>query len=982
MDAVDADEANKRLMDEYGGAAVMGAAATFPSGGSGIQQHVSTGGVPQQAGATAVVPATPLDTAMETNALIQALQQGEDPNAAFARFQQRRAAPSPAAMTGPRAPTPAFHVHQQVLGSPTPGASGRNTPANVTQVVQQAIAALPPQGHHQAGVPPAAPMQVHNPPTTTAAQPPPGPTGQDTAPPPPNASPPGGAQLTGDPARENASIPPRSAERPGSLAAAATRLGPRIHDPAYINAEIQFQFEARGSPSKQNEVREGILASSSLEYSAFWYIASKEKSTTLEILHSSTKYFHSEVAVNLRGAMLGFVGDRSPRMKPICVKLQQQKAFGWSEVAIPDDRGSISAFYEADQANETKFFSPPPGTASTNVQLPNLCILPMSLMGWATAKKRTLQEARRHIEQLDQAQPAAGAQVNWVPILEWLAAASIDDSSGNGRLTVDHALVQNTEERFHVWQDERLNVLLGPIAHQDSPEGNMHQGMTAQGAFHPVVTRLLETASNTLQVVQQSSAANAAAANTPSKPSASSSSAGHQLEEWELTALAAYSHVDHPRHLKPIWLVFQSTKNVNSQSAALAAAMRGFAAQNNLEIEENLFFPDEWMKRIVKVEFGTGSARADYSSLGYGLDIMPFLGWSDKEIRAFTRRQKAEAKTVGTRTLDEELQIAERGPRPPPSTYDELLLAWTTTYVALQVLIGERSPLTENFRLGRELLKSSAVVAEKRAFNKKTKLCRELIFHANDDMTHYFFQRKTPGFFSQSNPNRTYPYSLLQELFPHMQWMKEVNRPNFPWQWELSAEGRGTNEPSVQQQIQTALEAQSREMTKQLSGLRSALGGATKGTPTPPGAAGPSTPSLGKHPRVKREPFTLTEVHEGLRDCLKSYHAKFDGRVLWKDFCTYGNYSHDRFPTLEKYRDAQGNSTICSTDVMGRCPQGTSCTRTHVPHEELPPQFIRAVIDTLKPAVDYCTAHIEPHSASKRRSLSRGRGGGGAGSSR
>lgn len=90
--------------------------------------------------------------------------------------------------------------------------------------------------------------------------------------------------------------PPPSQKRPGSLAAAADKLGPRTRDPTYINAEIQFQFKARGLPQKQNEVREGILASSSLAYGAFWYIASKEKSTTLEVLHSATKYFHNEVA--------------------------------------------------------------------------------------------------------------------------------------------------------------------------------------------------------------------------------------------------------------------------------------------------------------------------------------------------------------------------------------------------------------------------------------------------------------------------------------------------------------------------------------------------------------------------------------------------------------------------------------------------------------------------------------------------------------
>ena len=977
METVDAEAAAERLLVEYGIAPSGDPAGGMMAGATGEEQQQLPPGV---AAAPPVMPpaAQPLtftqpeeQTVTERDELIRALQRGVDPATAYAQFQHLRGTPSVARAA--RAPEPpAFQVHQQVVGvsglpvhqQVTGGGGLLAPPTNVQQTVQHgggiAVPPLP------------VTLQVPPPATTTTAAATVFPGVHGPAPAQDRAV--GREQQVPTQHAPGATGGEPAAHRPGSLAAAAAAFFPRCEGTEYINAEIEFQFGARGSPQKQTEMREGVLASSSLAYSAFWYIPSNEKSTTLEVLHSPTKYFHHEIAVTLRGAMLAFVGDRSPRMRPTCVRLQQQKAFGWSDVALPDDRTVISAFY-SEAANASRFFRMPTDAGTTTVSLPNMCVLPMSLVPWAIEKKRTLQEARHYIETLDQAQPADGLQVNWLPVLDWLAGASIDDSTGNGRLSVNHALVPITEEGFHVWQDDRMNAMLGNLAAAAS-------AATASGSSADVqreMARLLATASGTLQVVQQSTAANAAAASPSRAATSSSSSKGKELDEWALTSLTAFCHVRHPRFLPPIWLVFQSTKNVKSHISALMVAMRGFAIANNLEIEPNLFFPNEWMNRIVTTEFSSGSVHADYSTLGHGLDIMPFLGWTAVEIRRFKKRQDAEEKTRATRTMEEEQQRVERDHLVPPSTYDEVLLAWTTTYVALQVLLGAHCPLTENFRLGREVLKSPAVVARRKEFNRKTKLCRELIFHANDDMAQYFSQRKTPGFFRSANP--AFPTSLLRQLFTHMHWMTEVNRPSFPNEW-IPAQDRAASTmtaDAVQRELKAAVAAQTRELTQQLKAFQSSGGtGVGRGGSSPGG----DQTNLGKRGGIKREPFSLTEVPEGLRGLLAKYHDKFDGRVLWKDFRTYGNFTDSQFPTLEKYKDAQGRSTICNTHVLGRCPQRDSCPKVHVPHSDLTDNFIQSVITSLRSAVDYVTANIEPMSATKRRALSNSRGRGSGGASR
>lgn len=100
------------------------------------------------------------------------------------------------------------------------------------------------------------------------------------------------------------------------------------------------------------------------------------------------------------------------------------------------------------------------------------------------------------------------------------------------------------------------------------------------------------------------------------------------------------------------------------------------------------------MKRIVSTEFSLGSIRADYSALGHGLDIMPFLGWTAEEIRRFEKRQRAEEKTRATRTLEEEQQRQERDHVEPPSTYDEVLISPGPQHMSLSKSCWEHNALS------------------------------------------------------------------------------------------------------------------------------------------------------------------------------------------------------------------------------------------------------------------------------------------------
>lgn len=289
---------------------------------------------------------------------------------------------------------------------------------------------------------------------------------------------------------------------------------------------------------------------------------------------------------------------------------------------------------------------------------------------------------------------------------------------GNGRITVDHAPVRNTEEEFHKWKVAHLESTLGELstATPSATEGGL--GGMAPIAQH--LTATLASTANTLQVIQQqqSTSANTAAAAAASA-STSTTSGGKGFDEYMLTALCAFCRVTHPRSLPPIWLVFNSTNNVQTQASTFADAMKTFAYANQIEIEENLFFPDVWMKRIVRTEFSLGMVRAGYSTLGYGVDMMPFLGRSVEEIQVMKKRQAAAIKTQATRTLDEQERLETiNEPSPPPFNYTDLVKAWRTTFVGLRILFGWECPLTINFWDGLGILESDGVKAAKEDFDR------------------------------------------------------------------------------------------------------------------------------------------------------------------------------------------------------------------------------------------------------------------------
>lgn len=776
---------------------------------------------------------------------------------------------------------------------------------------------------------------------------------------------------------------------PGSLAATAMGFEPRASTAAYINGEVGFQQAAKAGTKQQDEFRDTVLSLQSLENAVFMYVASGGKSPRVAILHSPAKYFHPTVATHLNHSLLGFVGDRSSIMRPTPVKLQTKKAFGWSSVRATTDRVAITAFY-ADPANANKFYTIPEGAQTTNNTYPNMCVVPLSLLPWLTAATRNLQQVRMEVERRHAAQdePSPGSpSANWEPVIEWLVAASHDDGTGNGRLTVNHDHVESSEVGFHEWMNTRLLHRLGPV--EGDARGHSSAGDTAtpQGPPAPWQQQMTATLSATqlaMQALHQSQSSSPSGAQAATK--ASSSSGGSEYTDVQIAVLLGFHGVTDPRHIQPIWHEFARTSNWSSHRDTFKHTIVKYAETNRIVVDRNLDFSQEWIKRLVKLEFSTGGTGATYATLGKGLDMVALLPYKKQEIADNREREERQRQTQGTMTYDEKTKWDTKGPRLPADTFEKLRRNWATTYVALRILFGPLSPLVRNFKDGYTIFCSERAEDNEDKFT--VQLCREITFYACDDMAFFFSDRKHPEFFD-GRPPLAWPQSLLHTIFRNIQFQEKFTRTGFPSQWETSAPSflSGLTEASLQALITSVSTTTSRDQTADLRRqLASIQQRSAAGTPVPGQASGMGTGGSGgsggggdspARQTRPRQSFHLTEIHEALHDMMRAYHAKFDGRVLWKDILEQGNFERDQLPTLPQYMK-DGKSSICWVSVLGRCSR-PECRFDHPKHSEMDAEsFIAKAVALIKPGVDWVHMNRVPYTEDERkrqRTGSRGRGG-------
>lgn len=141
----------------------------------------------------------------------------------------------------------------------------------------------------------------------------------------------------------------------------------------------------------------------------------------------------------------------------------------------------------------------------------------------------------------------------------------------------------------------------------------------------------------------------------------------------QLAKLKGFCGVYKNCKLPPIWDYFQSTKDVDAHSTKLLGEMGSWVWGNEITITWGVYFGKSMMDKIVKLEFNPGAATAYVTMAEKGISIIivqPHQGEETANIRAKRHAMRLMERNY---TLADALGLSQKDPRPPVSTYLELL---------------------------------------------------------------------------------------------------------------------------------------------------------------------------------------------------------------------------------------------------------------------------------------------------------------------
>ena len=123
-----------------------------------------------------------------------------------------------------------------------------------------------------------------------------------------------------------------------------------------------------------------------------------------------------------------------------------------------------------------------------------------------------------------------------------------------------------------------------------------------------------------------------------------------------------FSYTSQVREVPPIWMTFQTTKNVNVQRRHLQYGMEQWACTHGVEIDRGIFFEQKSLDDIVNLRFNPGQGVAQFRSAERGLSLLICRTRTPDEIEKVREKEAAEQLTQATRVLEEALKLSRGDP--------------------------------------------------------------------------------------------------------------------------------------------------------------------------------------------------------------------------------------------------------------------------------------------------------------------------------
>jgi hypothetical protein len=123
--------------------------------------------------------------------------------------------------------------------------------------------------------------------------------------------------------------------------------------------------------------------------------------------------------------------------------------------------------------------------------------------------------------------------------------------------------------------------------------------------------------------------------------------------------------------------------------------------------------------------------------------------------------------------------------------------------------------------------------------------------------------------------------------------------------------------------------------------------------PKGPNPFQPGGGHLGNQGQGKEWFNKLGHMHPWIRECMRPFHEKFQGRVMLGRIMSAGNVAWDKLPVLERYVNKEERKNyLCYNHVLGICGH-RSCRFQHAMGMEIPNEFATHLCATLRPGMEY-----------------------------
>lgn len=704
---------------------------------------------------------------------------------------------------------------------------------------------------------------------------------------------------------------------------------------------LDWQANRKGSPPEQAKFKEDAFNFPGL----LVFAVMRPKSQHIQVLHSIQVYPNAPGSDPAwKGKTIGFLGDRtrySPA--PQMIELKEKAPWAWETKQICNDVTVMEGFY-ANPGNSDKLWTPEGTEPRMAVTVPRMLALPPDCVAYCAEAPRTPFELAQHVQTVLGSTHLDAAK--FALTLDWCCMAA-QPEGGTSEATRSSLLAFPINPiigsiALHKWACKRLAETLGMT--KPPAQGGLTQNNQPSSVSNPADTTPAPAPALDVALIAQVTAAVVAALRTKDNVAAGMQAEGgvrstdeaRAYTPFQLAKLKGFCCVYENAKIPPIWDYFTTTKDVDAHRAKLLGEMGTWARENDITITRGLYLEKSTMDEIVKLDFNPGAATAYFATAEKGMSILIVRPRKGNETADIRSKEQAMRLTERNYTLSDALGLTRKDPRPPASSYLELLRDVGTLCALTHALFGDLCDYFLNLFDLWTMLNSENVYAKSDQFSPL--MVRQITWAVIEDSRQFFFKTMTEEELARGNAR--FPTSNLMNIIgTDVAKGVEIRLGNFPekWKQELSGHGRTMN----------------RTGSPPAGGMNRLQGQAGSSTQHS-GAMQPSFAPLAVQSTGGERPVTIRrdDIHPAIRSMMEGYIRHFRS-VQFRMLCRAAGVSELELPVEEKYV-RNGKNLLCYSYVLGKC-NGKYCGRAqdgHAPANTLSLTFVEQLCQKLRPGVE------------------------------